>query len=192
MSGSTFWPLRGLEHVYAPADAPDAELASIYTGTDPRPLPQDCLNAVGAGGMYATAEDLAAFGGILTENTLLSREMLDKTAEAEYARGIWPEDTLDSLAYGLGWDNVQWYPFCQSDIVALTKGGDTLYYHAALVVLPEYHMAAAVLTSGGLSTYNQLAATRVLITALEEQGIDVDETIPGSAGMPSPLPCRRS
>lgn len=50
--------------------------------------------------MYATAEDLAAFGGILTENTVLSREMLDKTAEAEYARGIWPEDTLDSLAYG--------------------------------------------------------------------------------------------
>ena len=182
----------GLEHVYAPADAPDAELASIYTGTDPRPLPQDCLNAVGAGGMYATAEDLAAFGGILTENTLLSREMLDKTAEAEYARGIWPEDTLDSLAYGLGWDNVQWYPFCQSDIVALTKGGDTLYYHAALVVLPEYHMAAAVLTSGGLSTYNQLAATRILITALEEQGIDVDETIPAlpdaqPAAMPAEL-----
>ena len=182
----------GLEHVYAPADAPDAELASIYTGTDPRPLPQDCLNAVGAGGMYATAEDLAAFGGILTENTLLSREMLDKTAEAEYARGIWPEDTLDSLAYGLGWDNVHWYPFCQSDIVALTKGGDTLYYHAALVVLPEYHMAAAVLTSGGLSTYNQLAATRILITALEEQGIDVDETIPAlpdaqPAAMPAEL-----
>ena len=128
--------------------------------------------------MYVTAEDLAAFGGILTENTLLSREMLDKTAAAEYDRGIWLEDTLDSLAYGLGWDNVQWYPFSQSDIVALTKGGDTLYYHAALVVLPEYHMAAAVLTSGGLSTYNQLAATRILITALEEQGIDVDETIP--------------
>lgn len=182
----------GLEHVYAPADAPDAELASIYTGTDPRPLPQDCLNAVGAGGMYATAEALAAFGGILTENTVLSREMLDKTAEAEYARGIWPEDTLDSLAYGLGWDNVHWYPFCQSDIVALTKGGDTLYYHAALVVLPEYHMAAAVLTSGGLSTYNQLAATRILITALEEQGIDVDETIPAlpdaqPAAMPAEL-----
>lgn len=168
----------GLEHVYAPADAPDAELAPIYAGADPRPLPQDCLNVIGAGGMYATAEDLAAFGGILTENTVLSREMLDKTAAEEYARGIWPEDTLDSLAYGLGWDNVHWYPFCQSDIVALTKGGDTLYYHAALVVLPEYHMAAAVLTSGGLSTYNQLAATRILITALEEQGIDVDETIP--------------
>lgn len=27
----------GLEHVYAPADAPDAQLAPIYTGTDPRP-----------------------------------------------------------------------------------------------------------------------------------------------------------
>ncbi|MFR3921997.1 MAG: hypothetical protein ACLTYN_08495 [Dysosmobacter welbionis] len=29
------------------------------------------------------------------------------------------------LAYGLGWDNMEWYPFCQSDIQALVKGGDT-------------------------------------------------------------------
>lgn len=79
-------------------------------------------------------------------------------AYPECSRGIWPEDTLDSLAYGLGWDNVEWYPFCQSGITALAKGGDTLRYHAALVVLPEYDMAAAVVSSGGVSTYNQMAA----------------------------------
>lgn len=117
--------------------------------------------------------------------------MLDKTAEAEYARGIWPEDTLDSLAYGLGWDNVQWYPFCQSDIVALTKGGDTLYYHAALVAASGISYGCGGADLRRLSTYNQLAATRVLITALEEQGIDVDETIPALPDA-QPLPCRRS
>ena len=90
-------------------------------------------------------------------------------AYPEYSRGVWPDDTLDTLAYGLGWDNVAWYPFCQSGIQALAKGGDTLYYHAALVVLPEYDMAAAVVSSGGVSTYNQLAANQILIAALAEE-----------------------
>lgn len=46
------------------------------------------------------------------------------------------------------------------------------------MVLPEYNMAAAVLTSGGVSTYNQMAASRMLIDALTEQGVTVDETVP--------------
>lgn len=103
----------GLEHVYAPADAPDAELASIYTGTDPRPLPQDCLNAVGArrhvchsggsGGLWRHPDrKYPALPGDAGQN-----------GGSGVCRGIWPEDTLDSLAYGLGWDNVQWYPFCR-------------------------------------------------------------------------------
>ena len=110
-------------------------------------------------------------------------------AYPEYSRGIWPDDTLDTLAYGLGWDNVEWFPFCQSDITALTKGGDTLRYHAALVVLPEYDMAAAVVTSGGTSTYNQLAATQILAAALAEEGVSVDQTIPAlPEAEPAPLP----
>ncbi len=178
-----------LEHVYAPGEALDLPLAAIYSAGDPRPLPQDCLNAVGAGGLYATAEDLASFGGALTKAGLLKQSSLNAMAAPEYSRGIWPEDTLDALAFGLGWDNVEWFPFCQSDITALTKGGDTLYYHAALVVIPQYHMAAAVLSSGGASTYNQLAATQMLLAALDEQGVYVDETLPApEATVPSPMP----
>ena len=95
-----------------------------------------------------------------------------------------------SLAYGLGWDNMEWYPFCQSDIQALVKGGDTLYYHAGLVVLPEYDMAAAVVSSGGVSTYDQLAANQILIAALAEEGVTVDQTVKAlpaaeSAAMPA-------
>lgn len=169
----------GLESTFAPGDDFDtARLAKTYSGTGTDALPQDSLIAVGAGGLYATASDLAAFGGALTGTDLLSDASLEAMAYPEYSRGIWPEDTLDSLAYGLGWDNVEWYPFCQSGITALAKGGDTLRYHAALVVLPEYDMAAAVVSSGGVSTYNQMAASQILIAALAEQGVTVDQTIP--------------
>ena len=94
----------------------------------------------------------------------------------EYARGIWPEDTEDVVSYGLGWDSVHWYPFAYSGIQAVTKGGDTILYHAGLVVIPEYNMAAAVLSSGGVSTYNEMAASQMLIAALAEQGVTVDQT----------------
>ena len=169
----------GLENTFAPGgDFDTSRLAKTYSGTSTQALPTDCLNAVGAGGLYATASDLAAFGGALTGTQLLKESSLEAMAWPEYSRGIWPEDTLDSLAFGLGWDNVEWYPFCQSGITALAKGGDTLRYHAALVVLPEYGMAAAVVSSGGVSTYNQMAASQILIAALAEQGVTVDQTIP--------------
>lgn len=169
----------GLEDTFAPGDEFDvSRLAKTYSGTDTRALPADSLNAIGAGGLYATASDLAAFGGALTGTKLLRQSSLDAMAAPEYDRGIWPEDTLDSLAYGLGWDNVEWYPFCQSGITALAKGGDSLRYHAALVVLPEQDMAAAVVSSGGTSTLNQLAATQILITALAEEGVTVDQSVP--------------
>ena len=169
----------GLEDTFAPGgDFDTSRLAKTYSGTSTQALPADCLNAVGAGGLYATASDLAAFGGALTGTQLLKESSLEAMAWPEYSRGIWPEDTLDSLAFGLGWDNVEWYPFCQSGITALAKGGDTLRYHAALVVLPEYDMAAAVVSSSGTSTYDQLAASQILIAALTEQGVTVDQTIP--------------
>lgn len=169
----------GLEDTFAPGDDFDTtRLARIYFGTDTRALPQDCLNVVGTGGIYATAADLAAFGGALTGTTLLRQSSLDAMAAPEYARGLWPDDTLDALSYGLGWDAAEWYPFSQSGITALVKGGDTQFYHGGLVVLPGCHMAAAVLSSGGVSTYNELAAVQMLLAALKGKGIAVDQSIP--------------
>lgn len=180
----------GLESTFAPGDSFETDrLANIYQGADLRPLPQDCLNAVGAGGLYASATDLADFGGALTGTSLLSKSSLDAMAAPEYARGLWPDDTLDALTYGLGWDSVESFPFQQSGIQALVKGGDTMYYHAGLIVLPEYHMAAAVLSSGGASTYNELAATRILLAALAAKGVTVDETVPTlPAAESAPMP----
>lgn len=183
----------GLADTFAPGDDFNTErLAKTYRGTDTRALPQDCLNLVGTGGIYATASDLASFGGALTGTKLLRQSSLNAMAAPEYDRGIWPDtDAPDALSYGLGWDAVEWLPFSQSGIQTLVKGGDTLRYHAGLVVIPEYHMAAAVLSSGGASIYNEMAAAQML-AALKGQGVELDEGLPllpvaSPAAMPAEL-----
>ena len=184
----------GLENTFAPGDTFDTgRLAKTYLGADTRALPQDCLNLVGTGGIYATASDLAAFGGALIGTKLLRQSSLNAMAAPEYDRGIWPDtDAPDALRYGLGWDAVEWLPFSQSGIQALVKGGDTLRYHAGLVVIPEYHMAAAVLSSGGASTYNEMTAAQMLAAALKARGVVLDESLPllpeaAPAAMPAEL-----
>lgn len=183
----------GLEETYFPDElvngAQRSRVVPAFLGEDPRPLPMDCLGVVGAGGIYATAEDLAAFGGALTGETLLKKASLKAMAAPEYAKGLWPGEGPDALAYGLGWDSVEWYPFAQNNITALVKGGDTQYYHAGLVVLPEHKLAAAVLSSGGVSTYNEMAASQMLIAVLKDQGVTVDETpLQLPQAQPAPMP----
>ncbi len=189
---TTFLNPAGLTHTYAPGDEFGGQ-APIYHVGDDRPLPMDCLGVVGTGGIYATAEDLAVFGGWLAGPGELNEASLKAMAQPEYQKGLWPdEDAPDALAFGLGWDSVEWFPFHQNGITALVKGGDTQYYHAALVVLPEHNMTAAVLSSGGMSTYNEMAASQMLIAALREKGVTVDETAPAlpeakPAAMPEEL-----
>ena len=169
----------GLEDTWFPGEDFDQSLlAKTYYGADEtRALPAETVGVHGTGGIYATASDLAAFGGaVFCEDGILSADAIAASMSDEYARGIWPEDTEDVVSYGLGWDSVHWYPFAYSGIQAVTKGGDTILYHAGLVVIPEYDMAAAVLSSGGVSTYNEMAASQMLIAALAEQGVAVDQT----------------
>lgn len=170
---------EGLENTYAPGEKmAGAPALTCTTDKAQRVLPRDTLGIIGTGGIYATAEDLAAFGGALTGTSILSAKSTAAMASPEYNRGIWPDEPLGMVSYGLGWDAVQFAPFEQNGIQCLVKGGDTLRYHAALLVLPEYHMAAAVLTSGGVSTYNELAAAQILADALKAKGIKVDQTAP--------------
>ncbi len=185
----------GLDNTYAPQDSFDtARLAKTYADTtDTRALPQDTIGIVGTGGLYATASDMAAFGGALTGTGLLAARSTSAMAGPEYDKGLWPDGSLGAVSYGLGWDSVESYPFSQSNIQVLVKGGDTLRYHAAMMVVPAYHMAVAVLSSGGVSTYNEMAAARILIAALAAKGVTVDESVPAfpdaaPAAMPSDLP----
>src|SRR5699024_4502117 len=118
----------GLENTFVPADnvAADRFARTYLSAEDDRALPTE------------TVADLAAFGGALCGEGLLTEESLTAMAGDEYLRGLWPQDSEDdALAYGLGWDSVHMFPFNRSGIQALVKGGDTLVYHSGLVVLPE-------------------------------------------------------
>ena len=190
LSESFFVPL-GLTDSFACADVFDrTRLAPAYLPMRPdTAVASDTVTIAGTGGLYATAEDLARFGGMLAGGGPLSDDSLAAMKADEYARGLWPEDSEnDALSYGLGWDAVHMFPFNQSGIQALCKGGDTNLYHAGLVVLPEYGMAAAVLSSGGVSTYNQMFAARLLIDALAEKGVAVQEDAALPEAHPADMP----
>ena len=180
----------GLENTCVPADNAAADrFARTYLGEDQRALPTETVAALATGGVYASAADLAAFGGALCGEGLLTEESLAAMAGDEYLRGLWPQDSEDdALAYGLGWDSVHMFPFNRSGIQALVKGGDTLVYHSGLVVLPAYDMAAAVVSSGGVSTYDQAAAARILMDALALEGVTVDETAALDTAEAAPMP----
>ncbi len=180
-----------LSGTFTPDDTFDRDrLARIYLPGSERALAGETVTIIGTGGIYATAEDLAAFGGLLTsEASPLSKESLEAMAVNEAVKGLWPADSEDdALAYGLGWDSVDMFPFSQSGVTALVKGGDTQFYHCGLVVLPEYGLSAAVLSSGGVSIYNELAGVRMLIDVLAEKGVTVAETDTLPEAEPAEMP----
>ncbi|WP_246070650.1 serine hydrolase domain-containing protein [Paenibacillus kobensis] len=163
----------GMANTETPLDSPNAaEMAGLYYPAYTGQLPHQTVNVIGAGGIYSTAEDLVRFSQIFTGKAkeVLSGQSVASMADEEYKTSLWPDDADSLVGYGLGWDSVNLYPFSEYGIKALSKGGDTILYKASLVVLPEQNMAAAVVTSGGDSGYDQLLANEMLLQALKEKG----------------------
>lgn len=167
----------GMTSTKTPADSfKTSTLAGIYSGKTK--LPYESLNAIGAGGIYSTAEDLCRLSTLITGSAnLLSQELIDSMAQEEYKNGQWSPEDDSILSYGLGWDSVNTWPFTQYGIKALVKGGDTLYYHGSLIVLPEKNMAVAVLSSGASSSIDQIMGQSLLLEALKETG-EIKEILP--------------
>jgi len=177
----------GMADTVTPLDSPDtAKMAGLYYPAYTGQLPGETMNIIGAGGIYSTAEDLARFSQVFMGEAeeVLSGKSAAAMAQDEYKTPLWPDDADNSIGYGLGWDSVNLYPFSEYGIKALTKGGDTVLYHASLVVLPEQDMAAAVVTSGGSSTYDQLLANEILLQALKEKGTIAEFKPEKSYGVP--------
>lgn len=172
----------GLHNTFTPERGFDSERRekTWYWANTAKPMPMESVTQVsGIGGFYATAEDVAAFGGRMVDGTLFSSQSLTQMTAPEYRNGFFPENDTNFFTYGLGWDSVVTYPFQQNGIQALSKCGDSLVYHSALVVLPEYRLSAAVLFCGGASDVAALLANRLLIRELETQkGISVDTSLP--------------
>ncbi|WP_440119452.1 serine hydrolase domain-containing protein [Paenibacillus sp. QZ-Y1] len=164
----------GMSHTKTPQDLVEPDkMAVTYSRLHKEQLPIETTNMIGSGGIYSTAEDLVRLSQIFTGEVkgILSNESTEAMMQEEYKRGMWPEDSDSSIAFGLGWDSVNLFPFNDYSIQAVTKGGNTISYHSSLIVLPEYNMAAAVTSSGGSSTTDQLIASELLLSALQEKGV---------------------
>ncbi|MGO4528202.1 serine hydrolase domain-containing protein [Paenibacillus sp. 2TAF8] len=176
-----------MDHTKTPLDVVNtAEMAAIYSPLSEVQLPQENYNIIATGGVYSTAKDLVKFSQIFTGEVegILSEKSVKAMEQKEYQRGMWPEESDNSIAYGLGWDSVDLFPFSDYGIKAVTKGGDTVSYHSSLVVLPEHNLAAAVTSSGGSSALDQLIASELLLSALESKGIIQERKPEKSFGMP--------
>ncbi|WP_252233659.1 serine hydrolase domain-containing protein [Clostridium sp. ZS1] len=149
-------------------------LAKVYDNeSEKKELPNESVNIIGTGGIYSTAEDLCQFSRIFTNDDIkiLSKNSIDAMSEKEYAKGIHIKAEDNTIGYGLGWDNVDTFPFNRYGIKALTKGGDTFAYHGSVISLPQYDLSVAVVSSGGTSGYDQAFGTSVLLQILKEKGI---------------------
>lgn len=144
------------------------------------PYDYDYCMSIGAGGIYATASDVANFGGAFFKGkgALLS----EKSKETMAIR--WNDEGVNTDAYkdgnGLGWDYVESLAYEEEGVTVLGKGGDITNQHAFLLVAPDEEVSVAVLSVGGSSSYNGLVAEALLDVVLEEKGISVshenDET----------------
>lgn len=114
---------------------------------------EDMVNAIGSGGLYSNADTLCIFADNLNE-FLKSDSLAEMTNVRSNAK---PLET-----YGYGWDNVNAYPFSKYGIKALTKGGDTLYHHTALVYLPSLGITASCIIKGGSSIFAEAYAVNMI------------------------------
>lgn len=124
-----------LKHTKTSQDVLDSsKLPGLYYPTFPTQLPNETVNVIGTGGIYSTAEDMVQFSQIFMgrEKDILSDSAVLAIEQEEFKKGMWPKEADNLIDYGLGWDSVRLFPFSDYKIKGLSKGGDTILYHASL------------------------------------------------------------
>lgn len=176
-----------LDSTKTPLDSFDRErLAKTYFPGIDQALPVENANVLGTGGIYSTAEEVSKFAEVLIGNRtdILSEKSAKAMQNHEYRNGIWVSEETNIVNYGLGWDAVRLAPFSDYGITALSKGGDTVMYHAALTTLPDHDISIAVLSSGGSSIFNNAFASIVLLEYLKDKGM-IKDILPEKTFEPS-------
>jgi CubicO group peptidase (beta-lactamase class C family) len=154
-------PLGADSTITMHSDFNNSDIADTYRNN--RLMPTVMTTTLGDGGILSTAADLCTFSTIFMKDhpSILSS---DGVAESIKEQAAGPH--IYDGNYGLGWDEVNAYPFSTYHIQAVKKGGDTDNYHAMLTVLPDHNMSAAVVSSGGSSAYASLLSNELLLSAL--------------------------
>lgn len=174
---STFFQKLGMNGTKTSQDSfdKDTRLARTYSPIFDGELPHDTVNAIGTGGIYSTAEDLCRFADMLMGNhpDVFSKQSALMMQSEQQAQYMWSDQPNGGMfARGLGWDIANPYPFVEHQVKAVKKDGDTMLFHSALVTLPEYGLAMAVVTSGGASSgVNTAFAEHLLQQVLLDRGI---------------------
>lgn len=156
---------------------------SLYRGFLPIEYPYEM--AAGAGGIYATAPDVANFGSaFFTGNDVL----LSDEAKTQMSTR-WNDDTKYE-SYGLGWDFVEQVMYEKENIKVMGKGGDVSHMHSYLLVAPDEQISAAVLTAGNDSSsqYAGLMAFALMDVVLDERGKAVRELTPPEPKITDTIP----
>ncbi|MBR1506628.1 MAG: beta-lactamase family protein [Eubacterium sp.] len=142
--------------------------APIYINGNVK-LEPEYVFAIGAGGVVSNAEEVAVFGSaFFTGNDVL----LSEDAKKEMAENNKTGDSTEN--FGLGWDAVEQEDYKKAGVTVLSKGGDTDFQHAGLVVAPDEEISVAVLSSGGGSGINEKMALAIMDEALSERGISIE------------------
>lgn len=164
-----------LVNTKTPQDQFDREsrLAKTYIPIHEGALPPDTVNVMGTGGIYSTAEELSAFGQVLmgSRPDILSKDSALAMQNTEFPGDVWLGNAKDVLfSPGLGWDRVDIDPFAEHGVKVLMKDGDTMVYHAVIVVLPDHGLSMAVVSSGGDSRVNTCFAETIIHNLLRQKG----------------------
>src|SRR5213596_743258 len=171
----------GMANTRYPLSAfPAGSYAKAYVKGEAKP--QEFVNTLASGGVYSTADDMARIAMMfLSGGRVGTTRILSGAAVAEMAKdqttGSFDPIHSDTFAYGLGWDSVSQPGLAAVGFDGWAKGGDSLDYHAALVVSPQAQLGIVVLADSGPSPI--AVAERVLLRALDENG--------RIAAFPSPL-----
>ena len=140
----------------------------IYVNGNTR-IAHECTQLLGAGGIMADASDVCTFGSaFFNGNDLLLSDVAKKKMAESNRAGDGAEN------FGLGWDEVGKKDYANAGVQVLSKGGDTIFQHASLVVAPDEEISVAVLSSGGGSGWNEEMALKLMDIALSEQGINIE------------------
>ncbi len=159
---------------------------------DGRNTRQEVANFYATGGLLSTATDMAAFGRMLLRGgTVDGTRVLTGSSIATMGRSQLPTTLApvqrNPIDYGLGWDTVSELSLKNVGVRAWAKGGDTLDYHASLVVAPEAGLAAFVAGAAPFDSGTaQQLADRLILTALAERG-DI-AAVPAPLGTEQPPP----
>ena len=137
--------------------------------------PQEFVGAQASGGLYTNPTDMAAFariflnGGALGLTRILSATSLQAMAVDQTLGTFNPAKSM-AWSYGLGWDSVHEAGLQAAGVPAWTKGGDSNFYGAEMIVAPNDGLAVVVMGTQGTGFNHSVLAQRVLLRALAEKG----------------------